>query len=121
MSKPTVLIIEDFVNIRKTIEFVLENDYDVIEADSAEKGMQMVKMYKPDLVILDHQIPGGLTGMEVVRLLRKQHNHVPVIMMSGFDIEKKARQSGAEEFLQKPFNIFDIQDVIRRNLAVQPA
>ncbi|MFC1478813.1 response regulator, partial [Candidatus Margulisiibacteriota bacterium] len=116
MKKPTILVIEDFQGVRKTIEYVLENDYEIIEAETAAQGLEMIKNDKPDMVIIDHKIPGGMSGLDVVQLLKRKHNPIPVIMMSAFDIEDKARQSGVKAFLSKPCNVFDLKEIIKKYL-----
>ncbi|MFH1429804.1 MAG: response regulator [Candidatus Margulisiibacteriota bacterium] len=116
MNKPTILVVEDFQGVRKTIEYVLGNEYEIIEAETAAQGLQMIKNNRPDLVIIDHKLPGGITGLEVVSHLQQEHNPIPVIMMSAFDIEDKARQSGVKAFISKPCNIFDLKEIIKNNL-----
>src|SRR5271157_3359997 len=84
MENPLVLVIDDSQTIRKMIECHLSQaGYRVALAPDAEQGLQMARTLQPDLILLDHQLP-GTTGDEVCRKLLddEQTSRVPVVISS---------------------------------------
>ena len=84
MENPLVLVIDDSQTIRKMVECHLSQaGYRVALAADAELGLQMARTLQPDLILLDHQLP-GTTGDEVCRKLLddEQTSRVPVVISS---------------------------------------
>jgi DNA-binding response OmpR family regulator len=80
--------------------------YKVSRADDGKKGLALISRTKPDLVIMDFEMP-GINGIEVMRILKENHStkNIPVIMLTGFNTEKTvkdAMNSGAADFIIKP-------------------
>jgi two-component system NtrC family response regulator len=103
----TVLIVDDEPNYRLIIsEIVGDEGYEVLTAESAEKAMPIVRETDLDLVITDMRMP-GMDGMEFLEEIKIFNAELPVIMITAFgEVEKavKAMQSGAFNYLTKPFN-----------------
>ena len=82
----------------------------MIEADSGEKGMEMIEKSEPDLVILDLNLP-GVSGMDVCRQLRADGTQVPVIMLTAkndtIDVVV-GLEVGADDYLTKPFEVREL-------------
>lgn len=112
----SVLIVEDTVPMRKLVTSVLETlgVGTIINAPDGEKGFASFCKDNPDIVIADwHMVP--MSGIELVRKIRKSpespNKMVPVIMMTGYSAMlrvSEARDSGATEFLVKPFSANDL-------------
>lgn len=112
----SVLIVEDTVPMRKLVTSVLETlgVGTILNAQDGEKGYESFCKNNPDIVIADwHMIP--MSGIELVRKIRKSpdspNKMVPVIMMTGYSAMlrvSEARDSGATEFLVKPFSANDL-------------
>src|SRR5271165_5014034 len=84
MENPLVLVIDDSQTIRKMVECHLSQaGYRVALATDAEQGLQMARSLQPDLILLDHQLP-GTTGDEVCRKLLEdeQTSRIPVVISS---------------------------------------
>src|SRR5947207_64792 len=83
MSFPkTILMIEDDAPTREVVRMAcVGQNLNLIEADTGEKGMEMIEKSEPDLVILDLNLP-GVSGMDVCRQLRADGTQVPVIMLT---------------------------------------
>jgi DNA-binding response OmpR family regulator len=103
-----VLVIDDEEAIRKCFILALEDTgYQVDTAESGEKGLQMAKKEKYDLVFLDLKMP-GLNGVDTLRLLRDMNNHVPIYIITAFlgeffDELVGAQQDGIRfQVLEKP-------------------
>lgn len=109
MSKNTILIVEDEAEIREMLRFSLERaDYDVIEAETAEQGLQLIQEKIPDLLLVDWMLP-GMSGIEFIRRLRNDELTVssPVIMLTARGEEQdklKGFDYGVDDFMTKPFS-----------------
>ena len=67
MTKPRILIVEDHADIRTLIHMTLEfENYDIQEAPNADQGLEMVRQWRPDVLLLDVMMPGKLDGLERV-------------------------------------------------------
>jgi two-component system KDP operon response regulator KdpE len=122
MSKATVLIIDDEVQIRRLLTITLQNDFTVLEATTAKEGLSMVASHPPDLVLLDLGLPDE-SGHDVLRHLREWYTH-PVIILSVQSSEDdivKALDSGANDYLVKPFRTGELLARIRSALRMSSA
>jgi len=105
----TILVIDDERNIRRMLRMILEGaGFDVIEADSAEDGLEQLQSETPDLVILDVRLPGmsGIDLLEKIRA-RAEWQRLPVLMISGHASVAEAVsavQHGATDFFEKPLD-----------------
>ncbi|SDM02217.1 Response regulator receiver domain-containing protein [Sarcina sp. DSM 11001] len=101
----TILIIEDNEHIRKAnAEYLRLCDYEVLEAPTLEKARDELSRCKPDLIILDNELPDGY-GVSFLKELRRALD-IPVIMISaegGTNGEREAIRCGADVYLRKPY------------------
>ncbi len=108
-SEQTILVVEDSPTQALLLEALLDqNGHNVIWALDGRQGLAMARQVRPDLIILDMEMP-ELNGDEVLRMLKAEPvlQHIPVVMVSAFDdIERIARciELGAEDYLPKPVN-----------------
>jgi two-component system phosphate regulon response regulator PhoB len=129
MNKGRILIIEDDRDIVEMIEYNLkEEGYQVTSAFDGEKGIELAKREKPDLVILDIMLP-AIDGFEVCRSLKQYQPtaHIPVIILSAKSRETDkvvGLELGADDYVTKPFSprelLARIKAVLRRHKE-QPA
>ncbi|HEY8693416.1 MAG TPA: response regulator transcription factor [Chloroflexota bacterium] len=115
MAIARVVIIDDEPSL---IKFVSQNlrarGYDVADASNGLEGVERVKDYKPDLVILDINMP-GMDGFEVCSYVR-QFSDAAIIMLtaSGHEGDKiRALDMGADDYLTKPFGIGELMARVR--------
>ena len=112
-----ILVVDDLEANRRLLEAKLTADYyDVLMASRGEEAVQLAKREKPDLILLDVMMPGGIDGYEACRRLKAQPEtrHIPIIILTTLDDrDNKVRglQAGAEEFLTKPID--DVQLLAR--------
>jgi two-component system KDP operon response regulator KdpE len=118
MSKATILVIDDEVQIRKLLSITLQSyEYVVNEATSAKEGTTMVATHPPDLVLLDLGLPDE-SGHEVLKHLREWYSN-PIIILSVQSNEEdivKALDNGANDYLIKPFRTGELVARIRSAL-----
>jgi two-component system response regulator AtoC len=112
-SRAGVLIIDDDPSVCRTLSPVLAESFRVHVAASGEDGLAEFDRVRPDLVLLDLMLP-QMSGLAVLRALKRSSADLPVIMMTGFADVQTAVQAiklGALDYLQKPL---DGQVVLRR-------
>jgi putative two-component system response regulator len=104
-----VLIVDDTGSSRSVaVGLLLQEGYEVIEADNGLDGIALVHQHQPDLVLLDVMMP-GIDGYAVCRQLKQDENTrlIPVIFMTALE-ERSARiqgiEAGGDDFLTKPFD-----------------
>ncbi len=112
-------IVDDEELVRNSLVAVLQNaNYDVFAHSSGIEFLKALPGLNPGCVILDVRMP-QMSGLDVLEVLKQSHPMTPVIMMSGFaDVAMavKAMQSGASDFVEKPFSASDVLDTLTRVL-----
>ncbi len=108
-----ILIMEDdeqFAHV--LLDFVRERNYKGIVAAQGNTGLNYARIYKPDAILLDLQLP-VMDGAEVLRQLKNdpELRHIPVQIISGYDRRKESLQLGAFDFLNKPVSKQQLQGV----------
>ncbi|MGD8991073.1 MAG: response regulator [Desulfobacterales bacterium] len=110
MDDKTILIIEDDKLNMKLIRSVLQlgRRCRILEAESAEKGIQLAREHHPDLILMDIRLP-GMSGLEATRVLKDDPdlNDIPVVALTAYDIEEDSEEAidaGCEAFLPKPID-----------------
>ncbi len=119
-AKPRVLIIDDEEAVRVALRAILQADYEILEADGADQGMEILQREHADLITLDVRMPGR-SGMDVLRAIRAWDAHIdtPVIMITGhasLDSACEAFRLGATDYLQKPFGVDQLKTSVRNGL-----
>ena len=116
--KKTILLIEDDSAIIRLLKVALEtNDYKVIVAKTAIEGISLFLSERPDLILLDLGLP-DVDGMEVVSQVR-EISKTPIIVVSARSNENEkvaALDSGADDYVTKPFNVKELLARIRVSL-----
>lgn len=111
-----LLIIEDDISIRNVLRLGLEESaYSVDEAEDGERGAYLAKINKYDLIILDNILPKKM-GKKVCEELRKSGINTPILLLSAKnDVNSKIDllQSGADDYLTKPFSFAELQARIK--------
>lgn len=124
--KPLVLMVDDNPhNLRILTEMMEENGYETIVALSGKKALELVTIEKPDLILLDVKMP-EMDGYEVCRILKADSltRDIPVIFItvqSDVDDVIKGFESGAVDYISKPFNILELQMRTKTHLEVKQA
>ena len=114
-----IYIVEDDTDIRELIEFLLQaQDYKVQSFATAEAFHQQMESGHPDLILLDIRLPDG-NGSEMCAELKaaEKTSSIPIILMSAHIDKKSLRESCADDFVSKPFDIDELTDRIKRQVA----
>jgi len=118
MVEEKILLVEDEQGIRELIQLYLENrEYSVIPAENGRKALQLTESEKPDLILLDIEMP-GLDGFEVCQKIREILD-IPIIFISSRrDVLDKIKcfELGGDDYITKPFDFAELEARIRANL-----
>jgi two-component system, cell cycle response regulator CtrA len=117
-----VLLIEDDIIVARGVTLMLKAGGAVVEhVDTGEEGLELVRHYDYDIVLLDLMLP-DIEGFEVLRRIRVGRNNTPVLILSGLSrpqAKVKALGLGADDFITKPFDkaelLARIQAIVRRS------
>src|SRR6266581_2200767 len=115
---PQILVIDDEMGPRESLRMLLKPNYQVHTADCVEAGIKLLKEKQPDTIVMDIRMP-GLSGIEGLRQIREIDPHLSVIMLTGFgalETAKEALRLGANDYISKPFDAHEMQQVIDRNV-----
>lgn len=110
-DKTKILIIDDDPKISWILTEGLSNKFEFLSARDGIEGIQMVTTENPDLILLDIKMP-GMNGIEVLEKLNKLDNRPEIIMVSGHGETQYVVDSvklGAAEFINKPFDVHEIE------------
>ena len=110
MSNELILIVEDNEKNRKLLRDVLQfKGYRTIEAETGEDGVTLAQQNKPDLILMDYQLP-GIDGIETLRRIRNEVStaHIPIVAVTASAMPedaKKMMEAGFDGFQTKPLNV----------------
>jgi two-component system, cell cycle response regulator DivK len=117
----TILYVEDNEANRKIVRQLLKNtSYTLEEAEDGEAGVARALEIRPDLILMDIQLP-KLSGLDAIRRLRADPamGGTPIIAITSFALsgdDQKAEEAGATAYLAKPYSPRDLLALIRRIL-----
>lgn len=117
MIKKKILLVDDEESIHVLYREELEGEgYEVHSAMSGDQALQVVPALKPDLVILDIQMP-GMNGIDVLRKIKEEDPKLPVILSSAYQEFKQNLSSWAsDDFVVKSADMRELLDSVRRLL-----
>ena len=121
MSQQTILYVEDNEYNRKIVRQLLsKTSYRLIEALDGEAGVAMAQAEKPDLILMDVQLP-KMSGLDATRALKAdaRTSHIPVIVITSFALSgdrEKAAEAGAVSYLAKPYSPRELLTLVRQYL-----
>lgn len=124
-QKAKILVVDDVPQNVRVLEMNLKSEgYRIVSAYNGREALEKVEMERPDLILLDIMMP-GMSGHEVCRQLRrnKSTRAIPVVMITAYGggVEKKieALDDGADDFIAKPFDRYELLARVRSLLRVK--
>ena len=121
MNQRTILYVEDNEYNRKIVRQLLgRTSYRLLEAADGETGVAMALAERPDLILMDVQLP-KISGLEATRRLRADPvtAATPIVVITSFALsgdDTKARDAGASAYLAKPYSPRDLLAMIQKFL-----
>ena len=104
-----ILVIEDQEDNRRIVrDLLMATGYELLEATTGEEGLRLAETERPDLILMDIQLP-GLDGYEVTRRLKETPSlkHIPIIAVTSYALsgdDRKAFAAGCDGYVTKPFS-----------------
>ena len=117
---PVILVIDDERNTREGLQDAFADKYDILLADSANQGLEILKSHKVDIVLTDLRMP-GMDGMAFTREVVSWPDAPLIIMLTAYGSVQTAMaaiRAGAYDYLTKPVNLDDLEMMIDRGLEV---
>ncbi|MCQ2396363.1 MAG: sigma-54 dependent transcriptional regulator [Lentisphaeria bacterium] len=117
---PVILVIDDERNSREGLRDAFADKYDILLADSASQGMNILKSRKVDIVLTDLRMP-GMDGMAFTKEVSSWPDAPLIIMLTAYgsvQTAMSAMRAGAYDYLTKPIKLDDLEMMIDRGLEV---
>ena len=119
--KPRILVVDDDEAITQQLYWTLADEYDVVTANDLRTAIRRATFYKPDISILDLQMPPAedtpTVGMQLLEFIKGHLPNSRVLIMSSNDeseVQQACLDAGADEFFDKPFEVEDMLATICR-------
>ena len=123
MNSANILVVDDEPQIRRVLRSTLSfRGYTISEVSSGEQAVELVPKLKPDMILLDVNLP-GISGVDTCREVRRITD-VPIIMLTVRSAERDkvvALDAGADDYVTKPFGIEELLARIRASLRRHPS
>lgn len=129
MSKKRIMVVDDHLVVREGLKLIFETEenYEVVgEAENGDRALVLIDQLKPDVILLDLNMP-GMSGLEVIKALNTKNNLIPIIILTTFNDEKLILEGlslGAKGYLLKDTTreelIRTVESAIRGEILLQP-
>lgn len=110
-----ILIVDDDKGVRALLSTLLSGEHTILEANNGQAGLHMFTLHKPDLIIMDLNMP-YLTGKDLLQNLRALRNKVKIVVYSAFVTKQKeideVVKAGADVCLPKPAELVVIKKTV---------
>lgn len=114
--KPSILVVDDEKSALELFHRILKKkEYTVLTANNGKEALELADKERPDLVILDLNLP-GISGIEVLRRIKKVDENIEVIVITGYGTMKTVKTAmrlGAYDYITKPFDINYVSSLIK--------
>jgi CheY-like chemotaxis protein len=118
-----ILIVDDQPDVKKLLGIILQAEGRLLLcADSGEEAIVLARAEKPDVILLDVMMPGGMDGYQVTRILKgdPRTSDCAIVVMTAKVQEqdrKAAFEAGADDYIGKPFDMRDLQKKVDKVLS----
>jgi len=109
-----ILIVDDQLEVRELVEVTLRTgDYQIFKAENGDQAVEVARTEKPDLILMDIMMPGGMDGLDATRIIKEdpETKDCVIIMLTakGQQIDRrKGIDAGASEYFSKPFSPLEL-------------
>jgi YesN/AraC family two-component response regulator len=122
-GKPQILVVEDNSDLRAFVIDCLGSEFSFLQAENGKLGLDLATSEVPDLIVSDVMMP-GMDGITMASLIRKdiRTSHIPLILLTAKSTEESklsGLESGADDYLTKPFNKSELLLKVRNSIAIR--
>lgn len=111
-----ILVVDDEKDCREFLaELLRENGYRVDCAGDGKEALEFIESNQYSLIITDHDMP-ELKGLELIVIVQKMEPSLPIIGMSGEELERKFIERGASFFIKKPIDVGKLFEIVKKFL-----
>lgn len=123
MPKKILIVEDNDLNLKLFRDLLEANGYLTVETKDGMKATDLVRMEKPDLILMDIQLP-EISGLDVTRKIKadKTIADIPIIAVTAFamkDDEEKILRAGCEAYISKPISIMHFLETVKKFLGVE--
>ncbi len=116
MSKVILIVDDEPTNVELMHVVFQKNGYTTLEATDGKQGVEMARSQKPDVIIMDKNMP-VMDGMEATKILKKDEStkHIPIIFVTSSAMKgdrEEILQTGCDEYISKPIDIYKALDMV---------
>lgn len=123
-KKGSILCVDDEPSILRSLQWLLQKEFDVLTAPSGQQGLALVLQHSFDVVISDQRMP-GMTGSEFLREVRKASPRALRILLTGYSdlqaILRSVNEGEVFRFINKPWNIAELPRIVGEAAAIAQA
>jgi DNA-binding NtrC family response regulator len=123
-ERPRITVVDDdLVTCELLCEVFSQEGFAVAFAQSGESALEAIAAVRPDVIVSDIRMKGGLDGLALLYRLRREHPSIPVVLITAFgSIETAIRavKEGAFDYISKPFDLTALVDTVKRALEIRP-
>ncbi len=118
-----ILIVDDQLEVRELVEVTLRTqDYQILKAENGDQAVELARAEKPDLILMDIMMPGGMDGLEATRIIKEnpETKDCVIIMLTAKGQQadrRKGLDAGASEYFSKPFSPLELIRTVEKHLA----
>jgi two-component system response regulator MtrA len=106
-----ILVVDDDEGVRDSLKIILEDEYKVWAVDGGRRALDLFKKVKPDLVFLDMVLP-DMNGFQVLKQMKLMYPMTPIVIFTAYSNMSDALhaiESGASDYIPKPFSVAEIR------------
>jgi YesN/AraC family two-component response regulator len=118
-ERQTILFVDDERGPRESLRMVLKYDYNILLADRGRSGLEVLERDHVDLLVTGIRMP-EMSGIELFTIVRQKYPDLPVLILTGyvtFETAVQCMELGAFDYMEKPFNVGELKEVVRHALA----
>jgi CheY-like chemotaxis protein len=125
MEDKIILVVEDNeINMKLMRAVMAMGKFRMLEAPNAEICIRLAHEHRPDLILMDIQLP-GMDGLSATRIIKENPllKEIPIIAVSGYAMQsdrEKAIEAGCVGYITKPFNVKEVIQIIKKCININP-
>lgn len=120
MTKKVLIVEDNELNMKLFQDLLEAHGIETVQTNEGRKAFDMTMEHKPDLIIMDIQLP-EISGLEITKLLKEEDElkNIPVIAVTAFAMkgdEQKIRDGGCEDYVSKPISVSNFIQTVKHHL-----